>query len=561
MHVRRWCIPVVMIMAGVPDGALGNGGPFVVKYPQGDPAAKGVLARLDPDLKPGREERLRVIREDLRIWFLPNQQPGSETSNASPSPVQSWLQAPLVMVTAAYTIENPTDEEVSVDFGFPILRGIYIHPFSMMPRPEAQVQLDGKDVNVGIISNSLIYGIIRQRCREAIDKALAADPKLAELVARLRASSYVRQRAREAVKAAIAGDAAVLKAANADAALNRIVAIESDTDDAERKANRQALLDYLTGPLRWNPPSATLMVEFCSLETGPLAFYPHDRVHGGFDSLSHEAHQLTNGNLGRLSAIGEQKATQLFAELAARFDPQIKTAYESIFAAWGGDVRERSIDIESGELRPREITVDPRLTDDQLRTVGMSDPTIYARVDYLAPNESLSAAEKLACQAILKNLPVIFTFAPMNLLHYQAAFPKKTTRTLSVTYRQYAFLDTRGPSSYQLAYVVHPASLWKEFGPIEVEIMVPENAQVKASIECPSAGVEELDLPQSVGWRRPGQKMRMARHRATLHEKTGEFFVAVEAESWSKAVAAQPDKTVAVPPQPPPPATARQAVR
>ena len=49
--------------------ALGNGGPFMIKYPNGDPAAKGVLARLDPDLKPTRESRLRVVKEDLKVTF------------------------------------------------------------------------------------------------------------------------------------------------------------------------------------------------------------------------------------------------------------------------------------------------------------------------------------------------------------------------------------------------------------------------------------------------------------------------------------------------------------
>ena len=45
----------ICVLAG--QRALGNGGPFVVKYPGGDPAAKGVLARLDPDLRPSRESR------------------------------------------------------------------------------------------------------------------------------------------------------------------------------------------------------------------------------------------------------------------------------------------------------------------------------------------------------------------------------------------------------------------------------------------------------------------------------------------------------------------------
>ncbi len=42
-------VVLVLVAAGL---ALANGGPFVVTYPGGDPAAKGVLARLDPSLKP-----------------------------------------------------------------------------------------------------------------------------------------------------------------------------------------------------------------------------------------------------------------------------------------------------------------------------------------------------------------------------------------------------------------------------------------------------------------------------------------------------------------------------
>ena len=56
---------LIVILAA--QTARANGGPFVVKYPNGDPAAKGVLARLDPTLKPARETRLRVVKEDLTI--------------------------------------------------------------------------------------------------------------------------------------------------------------------------------------------------------------------------------------------------------------------------------------------------------------------------------------------------------------------------------------------------------------------------------------------------------------------------------------------------------------
>ena len=62
---------------------LANGGPFVIKYPDGDPAAKGVLARLDPTLKPARETRLKVVKEDLMISFRPT---------ARPKPPIMWIR-------------------------------------------------------------------------------------------------------------------------------------------------------------------------------------------------------------------------------------------------------------------------------------------------------------------------------------------------------------------------------------------------------------------------------------------------------------------------------------
>ena len=74
-------------------------------------------------------------------------------------------QMPLAMVSAIYTIENPTDAEVEVEFGFPVLRGMYMTPYSMMPQPDVRVQLDKVQVRADVISNSAIYGIIRARRR------------------------------------------------------------------------------------------------------------------------------------------------------------------------------------------------------------------------------------------------------------------------------------------------------------------------------------------------------------------------------------------------------------
>lgn len=154
-------VSVLVLCSLAGSYALANGGPFVLKYPNGDPAAKGVLARLDPDLKPARETRLRVIKEDLKVTFGKDR---TSKSNAT--------MPPLVRVSAEYTIENPTGKEVEVDFGFPILRGVYVSPYSMMLRPDVQVRLGQKVVKSTIISNSAIYGIIRQRAREVIEKAI-----------------------------------------------------------------------------------------------------------------------------------------------------------------------------------------------------------------------------------------------------------------------------------------------------------------------------------------------------------------------------------------------------
>ena len=64
---------------------------------------------------------------------------------------------PVVEVTAAYTIENPTDQEVQVDFGFPILRGIYlIH--GMAPYPDVGVTIDKENARV---DRDLEFGDLR----------------------------------------------------------------------------------------------------------------------------------------------------------------------------------------------------------------------------------------------------------------------------------------------------------------------------------------------------------------------------------------------------------------
>ncbi|MFB3892098.1 MAG: hypothetical protein ACE15C_08765 [Phycisphaerae bacterium] len=487
-----------------------NGGPFVIKYPSGDPAAKGVLARLEPDLKPGKEERLRVVKEDLKITF-DEARLGTD-------------QTPLAKVSAGYTIENPTDQEIQVDFGFPILRGIYMSPFSMMPTPDAVVRVGTTHVRPTIISTSTIYGLIRQKARETIDKAVAADADLTKLCA----------------------------------------AVKAGPDDENAQS---ALIAYLTRTLsskatavKWKDGDAALMAAYAGLDVGAaVKTFPFDASSWG--TRDAEMRKIAVANLGPLSAIGDQKATQLFAHLANCFDPKSASAYEAIFAAWGGDVKEQSVDLATGKVRPREMRIDAEGVKKELTKWNAhgSDPTIYARVEYLDENAKITDAEKNSCRTILKYLPVTFTFAPMNLLHYQAKFPAKSTVVLTVTYSQYAYRDTGTPASYQLAYVVHPASLWKEFGPINLEVVVPQGVAMKSSVECakdappPPLEAQAQAVRQAgivaVPPKPPGPGgVPVETYRAVLKDKTGELFVGIDADSWDKAV------KPAVAPTPAPPA-------
>ena len=260
-------------------------------------------------------------------------------------------------------------------------------------------------------------------------------------------------------------------------------------------------------------------------------------------------------NLGPLAAIGEQKATQLFAHLASRFDPKAGSTYEEIFAAWGGDVRERSVDLATGGLRPREITLPPpaptpqsgqqsevvRAARDAEYRLHETDPTVYARVDYLDPTTQLSPSEKLTCEGVLKSLPVTFTFAPMNLLYYQVAFPAHATRRITVAYQQYAYADTRGAGSYQLAYVLHPATMWKEFGPIHLTVRVPKGVCCGASAAIKKTG-EQVAAPASVlaeeGANTLVFQVPLDVYEATLtrpEEKRGELFIGLDKAAWEAA--------------------------
>jgi hypothetical protein len=454
-------------------------------------------------------------------------------------------ETPLVSVSAAYKIENPTEEEIEVDFGFPILRGIYTHPFSMSitPAPSAQVRLGKQNLRVNIISTSAIYSMIRQRARDVIEEHIADDSKLASLVARTRVAAYVRGHAQRAAGNAAGEDVHLNQAVADDPLLSPLTNATSEQLEGDREKARKALLRYLADDLKWNERDARLMVEFASLDFGRHRSQPRDRVWMHVPNLGLDI----NSNLGPLSAIGEQKATQFFAKVASCFEPAVASTYEGIFEAWGGDVRERALDLKTGRIRPREIEV----AMDEMETnpspfEGGYDPTVYARVDYLDPKAKITEAEKASCKAVLKNLPVIFTFAPMNLLHYKAKFAPKSTETLTVTYNQYAFKDTAKPETYQLAYVVHPASLWDSFGPIHLKVEVPEGVGFKASVAAEDSG-ETTQRSVHVDRGKEQKKIDYTVYKATVTDKKGELLLAIDRQAWGRVINGEPKTAMVTP--------------
>jgi hypothetical protein len=292
---------------------------------------------------------------------------------------------------------------------------------------------------------------------------------------------------------------------------------------------KQALSDYLFKTKKWSERDAALMAHYAGLNIDdPKAgrIHPPDRTTGAAWLLSLDASKLINANLGPLAAIGEQKATQLFAQLAGCFDADATSSYEAIFTAWGGDVQERSLDMTTGKVRPREITVDEKTLKEGAYRHG-GDPAVYARVDYLDENANISEVDKDACRTILKNLPVVFTFAPMNILYYQVTFQPNTTHDLTVSYSQYAYKDTHDPASYQMAYVVHPASFWQEFGPIHLKVTVPEGIQIRGCRKV------ELDDAVVTSETRIG---KVDTYIGSINSKTGEIYLALNADAWQLMV-------------------------
>jgi hypothetical protein len=492
-RAMRACAVAVLLLS-MESMVSANGGPFLVRAPGGDPATKGAPAPILPDLLPGREARLRVVKEELGFRF---------TGDPSSAPVE---------VNAQYSIQNPTDDDIRLEIGFPIVRGIF-QPYygggmgggGWLGQPVVGVQRANKPHPFTVITNSDLLTRIRRHAYQIIDGEVALRPGLKTLQDQMKAAAGNNQAAEEVQKRLVVelvkGERWSERDARLLANFARVIWQPPPPPDPSAKAKSSEEEEIPEWMKRKHPEEAGGRPR---RPKAPEEVPFFEEAHGGTIGLDYFAGTGPKWPpyLGPLASLGELKATQLLSHLASCFKPGVGRSYETIFTSWGGDVRERSVDLGTGALRPRENAA--------------SGEALYARVEVFQPQVVVDPEKRNACENIAASLPVTFTFAPMNLIRTEVAFPKRSTTLLGFTYAQRAFDDTAKPSSYQLAYLVHPASFWAEFGPIHVTIEVPKRIPVRASVRTKHAET------------RAGFDV----YRGVLKAKTGELLVAVPKAGW-----------------------------
>ncbi|HEY3358095.1 MAG TPA: hypothetical protein VGQ83_32900, partial [Polyangia bacterium] len=233
------------------------------------------------------------------------------------------------------------------------------------------------------------------------------------------------------------------------------------------------LADYLVRK-GWSERDAALMGEVAGLDLDQKTAAAPDR------SRLLPLSELAQANLGPLAALGERRATQLLAHLAARFDPAAPRA-ERLAAAWAGDGRELVLDLGSGRLRPRER---PRAGVGARGGPERGQPGDGAALD---ESVALTAAAKESLRRILRLEPAEPAVAPLNLLQVRLTVPPRSRRSVRITYTQVAHRSAAAPASYQVAAVVHPATLWRRSAPIHLAVTAFAGVPPRVSAPCPPA--------------------------------------------------------------------------
>jgi len=91
--------------------------------------------------------------------------------------------------------------------------------------------------------------------------------------------------------------------------------------------------------------------------------------------------------------------------------------------------------------------------------------------------------------------------------------------------KEYPFTDTRAPRSFQLSYVLHPATMWEEFGPVNLSVFVPKGIGFKSSIPVSRKKDSKIN----------GQLFTEYTATLTKHtDKKGELFLGTSYKDWQK---------------------------
>lgn len=438
--------------------ALANGGPFFERHVDGSNAVSASMAGFE-HMIPGLQDRIACLGEDLTITIENELKLGraAEAARKAPRPTGNTLDSnpidykqryalipeklPRITVEAKYTLVNTSDRPVNMRFGFPVIYS---------PHGYAKVLVDGTKTKSHHLSLDDILLHIRSAAAEGIAEILTADKELSAAVATI-SEIESHYDGRKPDKGAM--------------------------NLGERTRAAKALTDVLK-KRQLTDSQVALVSEFFILPPSPKPERPN------IDALDEYPRYIATHRFfperGVLERIGVLKATQLYTEVLKALAPAQHIDYEQFFRAWGGQEKRVSLDLETGEIRERVLSP-IRFTDG-----GMMGPIpldIYAREEYL-DSRNLPKDLKKHLMTVLRNLPVTFAFAPVNMTVYDVAFAPGQKRMVAVEVSQLPSIDGREPVTAQFEYIMKTARYFEEFDHINLEVRAPSGTALAISPAC-----------------------------------------------------------------------------
>ena len=438
--------------------ACANGGPFFERHVDGSNAVSASMAPFE-NMIPGLQDRIACLGEDLTITIDDELRLGraAEAAKKASPPSGSILDGkkidykertsliperlPRIEVEAKYTLVNTSDGPVKMRFGFPVIYSA---------RQRVKVVVDGKKTTSHHMSLDDILLHIRAIAAERVAEVLTIDKKLADAVAKINE-------------------------------IESVYSSDKPTEAVMRLHNRHRAADALRDILkerRLTDSQVALVSEFFILPPSPKP--TRLNIEGLAERASFYGFRPSLPEGGVLARIGALKATQLYTEVLKALAPAQSIDYEQFFRAWGGREKRVSLDLETGEVRERV------LSPIRFAEGGMMGPIpldIYAREEYLNAR-NLPKDLKKHLMTVLKNLPVTFAFAPVNMTVYEVAFAPGQKRTVAVEVNQLPSIDGREPVTAQFEYIMKTARYFKEFDHINLEVRAPKGTKLTISPTC-----------------------------------------------------------------------------